>query len=363
MQFEENILESGMDNLNNFLFGGSNSTTTQSSSRYVHTTEDPLFQDTFFHPSLIPDNAACKAVLHVEMGGSGVRVWDVLILVPDLVFLTFLFYRFSNTRLRLRSSKSSVERMIYSLTVSQALVSTMRCFLSMILFLSQPDHWISDTLLWTCAHLISLSMEITVAVLSVADKLDTVKHCRMTILVSALVSCLVVSVGLYLELSSPYYGYQVMATGYQLYGAGGPRCEAVTSFVMVLFYVVLMTVRLLLSNKNLNSEDAGRRHNLYLALMITINAVSCLGAALTSVHVNSGLCLSDISRYFYSVFIGPLIYICFIQTHFNSPLDSFQFSYRSQLDEEDEYHEDDVYGNLSSDSVNILRSPVVNEHI
>ena len=103
MDVEENLLESGMDKLSDLFSWGNDSngttTTEASTTGHIHTTENPLFRDTFFHPDLIEDNAACKAILHIEIGGSMIRLWDVLILIPNLVFIFFLFFRLSSTRL------------------------------------------------------------------------------------------------------------------------------------------------------------------------------------------------------------------------------------------------------------------------
>ena len=43
------------------------------------TTEDPFFRDAFFHPSLIPDNEPCKAVLHYHLGNTNLRVRAFLV--------------------------------------------------------------------------------------------------------------------------------------------------------------------------------------------------------------------------------------------------------------------------------------------
>ena len=49
------------------------------------TTEDPFFRDAFFHPSLIPDNEPCKAVLHYHLGNTNLRVR--VFLVFDLLIV------------------------------------------------------------------------------------------------------------------------------------------------------------------------------------------------------------------------------------------------------------------------------------
>ena len=100
--------------------------------------------------------------------------------------------------------------MIYSMVVSLALVSALRCFLAILLYLWHPEHYIADTLVWSCGHLIMLTIELTIGVLVMTGaKLDTVTHCRTVVIGSGLVSVIVTSIKLYYELTHPYYGYQV----------------------------------------------------------------------------------------------------------------------------------------------------------
>ena len=100
--------------------------------------------------------------------------------------------------------------MIYSLVVSLALVSALRCLLAILLYLWHPEHYIADTLVWSCGHLIMLTIELTIGVLVVTGaKMDTVTHCRTVAICSGLVSVIMTSVQLYYELTQPYYGYQV----------------------------------------------------------------------------------------------------------------------------------------------------------
>ena len=110
------------------------------------TTEDPFFRDAFFHPSLIPDNEPCKAVLHYHLGNTnlrvrvflvfsllivyGIQVWDLIILIPNLAFLLFLFYKLPSTRLKLRATNSQLFRSIYSIVLTCSLASALRYFLT-----------------------------------------------------------------------------------------------------------------------------------------------------------------------------------------------------------------------------------------
>jgi len=349
----ENI-EGTIQEVSSILFGSNNETAIDNS---VSTTEDPFFQDTFFHPTLIKDDASCKAILHVHIGSSNIRVWDILHLIPNICFLMFLFFRLASTRLRLRTINSNVINMFYSVVVALAITSATRCFIAIILFLSNPSHDITDSLIWECCHMIFLTTEISVGILAMsAGRNDNLRHCRIVIFISGLVSLIVSSIQLYFELSKPYYGFMILKSGYHIYGQGGPVFIAVKSFLMVLFYFTMFTLRMT-PVKHEALVSPGFRYNTYVVTMISLNIISCVGAAMLAVQINSGLCLDNMAKYFYFSCFAPVIFFCFLQSHFSTSQSNFQFSYRSQLDEEDEYHEDDLYGNIS------ISSNISNEHM
>ena len=134
-----------------------------------------------------------------------------------------------------------------------------------------------------------------------------------------------------------------------MYGSGGPVFAAVMSFIMVLFYFIMLVVRMS-SAKHGALISPGFRYYLYLVSLLSLHSLACVGAATLSVQINSGLCITNITKYFYFTLLAPLTYICFLQTNLSTAHTNFQFSYRSQQDDEDEYHEDDLYGNISISS-------------
>ena len=83
--------------------------------------EDPFFRDSFFHPDLIPDSEPCKEILHFQVGASSIRLWDLLLLLPNLAFLLFLFYRLPSARARLGASPSHLHRCLYHLVLASSL--------------------------------------------------------------------------------------------------------------------------------------------------------------------------------------------------------------------------------------------------
>ena len=219
----EDVIGDTISEVSNVLFGKIKSNESTAWSE-LSTTEDPFFQDTFFHPALIEDDASCKAILHVHIGSSNLRVWDILLLVPNIGFLMFLFFRLSSIRMRLRTTNSNVISMMYSMMVALSLTSAFRCFIAIILYLSNPVHDITDSLIWQCCHMIYLTVELTNGVLAMTGgRRDTLSHCRMVVTMCGLVSLVMCSVQLYMELSQPYYGFIILKNGYRIYGQGGQR--------------------------------------------------------------------------------------------------------------------------------------------
>ena len=57
-----------------------------------------------------------------------IQVWDLLILIPNLAFLLFLFYKLPSTRLKLRATNSELFRSLYSIVLTCSLASALRYF-------------------------------------------------------------------------------------------------------------------------------------------------------------------------------------------------------------------------------------------
>lgn len=124
-------MEQGLDWISKELVGDNSSSTEDPGPGLedpMPTLEDPFFRDSFFHPDLIPDSSPCKAVLHYHVGASSIRLWDLLLLLPNLAFLLLLFYRLPSARAWLRASSSNLHRCLYHLVLcfTQVLQVTIR---------------------------------------------------------------------------------------------------------------------------------------------------------------------------------------------------------------------------------------------
>jgi len=330
---ETEILEKGIEEISGFFFGTSNSTAEEDSGPV---TEDPFFQDTFFHPTLIKDDEPCKAILHYQIGGSFLRVWDVLILLPNLGFLFFLFYRLPTTRLRLRATNSSLYRILYSLVFTCSLVSSLRCFTAMLVHMANPAHDVANTVIWIFARFVFLSSELSVSVLCLtAASADRPGHSRRVLFVSSTTAFILCSIQAYLEIAKPFYGFQVMQSGYQIFGHGGPIFWAATSAMLVTFYSLVLFASLC-PTKHLTLLPHPRLFYCYAMVQLVTNMLATLGATLIAINNHSGMCLTNMTSYAYFTLLSPVTYLCFLHTWITGSQPSLLFSYRAQLDEEEE---------------------------
>jgi hypothetical protein len=171
-------------------------------------TEDPFFRDSFFHPDLIADDEPCKAILTAHV--SGLRVWDLAILLPNIAFLLFLFYRLSSTRQKLRATNSQLHRSLFFLVLACSLASALRCLLAMLLHLDSPQHDTANKVVWVAGRFVLLTGELSVAAFAAAFGVpDSRAAVRRVTLGCGLLALAVCAVQAYLEIYRPFYGLQV----------------------------------------------------------------------------------------------------------------------------------------------------------
>jgi len=332
---ETEILEKGIEKISDFIFGSVNNTE-EVEEDSAPVTEDPFFQDTFFHPTLIKDDEPCKAILHYHIGGSFLRVWDVLILLPNLGFLFFLFYRLPTTRLRLRATSSSIYRTLYSLVFTCSLVSSLRCFIAMLVHMANPAHDIANTVIWIIARFVFLSSELSVTLLCLtAGSADRPGHARRVLFFSSIIAFILCTIQAYLEIFQPFYGFQVMHSGYQIFGHGGPVFWAITSAMLVTFYSLVL-VASFCPTKHLTILPHPRLFYCFIFVQLVTNMLAGLGATLIAINNHSGMCLTNMTSYAYFTLLSPVTYLCFLHTWITGAQPSLLFAYRAQLDEEEE---------------------------
>ena len=116
-----------------------------------HKASKAFDEDDFFtHSNHLPKGQGCIKILRATVGGQpdGVRVWDVLVLIPALTFLLFLAARSGKAGVKLRSVESPIFRAFYGLVVICAVLGVARCFAAMIVASAASGAGTGETWLW-----------------------------------------------------------------------------------------------------------------------------------------------------------------------------------------------------------------------
>ena len=125
------------------------------------------------------------------------QVWDLIILIPNLAFLLFLFYKLPSTRLKLRATNSELFRSLYSIVLTCSLASALRylpeqtktlllalrsnltrCLLSMMLHLDSVEHDLANKGVWVTTRFLLLTAELSVVAFGCAFGVRENKVCE-----------------------------------------------------------------------------------------------------------------------------------------------------------------------------------------
>ena len=111
------------------------------------------------------DTSSCKQILFEGITStSTVRAWDILILIPNLCFLAFLFFRLKRAKEKLTSVNTPTLTILYSLVWICCLGSIFRCFMSMIIAMitQKQIEEKEDKLLWLILRMLLFATEVCV---------------------------------------------------------------------------------------------------------------------------------------------------------------------------------------------------------
>lgn len=102
---------------------------------------------------------------------SSIRLWDVAILIPNLLFLGFLCLLFQRARIKLYATNSPIFLCFYGLIWICAIFSVLRSVISMGLSSAHVKPEVQDItnkILWTIVRFVLLTAEISVLIFSLA---------------------------------------------------------------------------------------------------------------------------------------------------------------------------------------------------
>lgn len=99
---------------------------------------------------------------------SRVRIWDLIILIPNALFVLFLVVRFNKAQLKLRATSSPIFLTFYSLVWGNVMISLVRCAVSMTVNAAMPVGGLVDKILWVTVRFFLLATEMSVVIFGLA---------------------------------------------------------------------------------------------------------------------------------------------------------------------------------------------------
>lgn len=97
-----------------------------------------------------------------------VRIWDLIILIPNALFVLFLVVRFNKAQLKLRATSSPIFLTFYALVWGNVIISLVRCAVSMTVNAAVPLGGLVDKVLWVVVRFFLLATEMSVVIFGLA---------------------------------------------------------------------------------------------------------------------------------------------------------------------------------------------------
>lgn len=295
----------------------------------------------------IDSNFVCKKILFISIcQGTGMRAWDVLLLLPALFFLVFLGIRWSSTKRKLLATHSMMFRTFHFLVGSNVALALARSLISMILHgVAEPDKaQVFDKTLWIILQSYMLFTEICVLVFGLCgSQFDSLRSMKKVILVSVLMSlAFTVSLSVF-EFSEADTSFEVFynSSKYFIYGYGGASFCFATSILLSIAYATTLLCSMVPKIRNRLSITDKPPFYQFCGLLMATHCLMAIGAGMIYINGNpNGLCLLNLASFLYVAFFAPLTFIVFLNPLFHSNQPTLMFTYKAQLDDIDEEDED-----------------------
>lgn len=283
--------------------------------------------------SPVEEEFYCKLVLYTEILNTRVRLWDIIILVPNALFLLFLVFRFNRARLKLRATSSPIFFAFYGLVFLNVVISVIRCVVSMTVNAAAVVGGYVDTILWITVRFFLLSTEMSVVIFGLAfGHLDSRSSIRHVLLATSFISLAFSTSQGALEVFAPDESFRIHSKDFNLFGHGGMLFWFSSSVVFSLVYLIILLLPWTRLRERL-ALPTKRSFYFYILFLALLNINQSVGSGLLFCGIQEGLCVVDVTTYIYFTFFTPLVYHTFLSEFFGVSQPSIMFSYKAQVDD------------------------------
>lgn len=276
----------------------------------------------------------CKLILYWELGNSRVRVWDLAILVPNVVFLVALAFRFDRARHKLRATSSAIYFTFYVLVVMNTVVSVVRCVVSMTVNAALPAGSNTDKVLWVVVRFFLLATELSVIIFGLAfGHLESRTSIQRVLIFTTVLSLSYSCTQGTLEIIAPDENFYVSHKDYNIFAHGGMLFWFTSSIVFAVLYFCIFILPWIGLRDRLSLPPIRKSFYFYVLFLAILNTVQAVGSGLLYYKQTCGLCIVDVTTYIYFTLLTPLVYRAFLSEVFSVSPASILFSYKAADDE------------------------------
>nr|DBA18509.1 TPA: hypothetical protein GDO54_016746 [Pyxicephalus adspersus] len=189
-------------------------------------------------PGVISPNVTmphmCLVILYEDIRSSRVRYWDLMLLIPNVLFFAFLLWKLPSARAKIRVTSSPIFTTFYILVFVVALVGITRAIVSMTVS-SSSVATVTDKVLWEITRFFLLAIELSVIILGLAfGHLESKSSVKRVLAITAVLSLgYSVTQG---TLEILYPDSHLSAQDFNIYGHGGRHFWLVSSCFFFLTY-------------------------------------------------------------------------------------------------------------------------------
>lgn len=314
-----------------------------------------LITTTYFNDSNTTylDKHFCYKVLYWDLPNSKIKLWDMLILVPNVIFFSYLLLKLSSVLTTLKRFNRYIFTVLFALVFISQSLGIARCVVSMTVH--NDIYSIADRVMWLILKFFLLASELSVLTFGILfGHLDSKSSIQRVLTVTFLASLIYSSTQGVLEFLHKNDSFHFIHDGssdYTLFGHGGMIFWFTSSFILSMIYA---TICLLPSTNLIPPSTLPKKKSFYVycGILSTLNCLQGVGSVMLYVGVVPGFCILDLTTYLYFTCFAPLIYLVFLYSFMNSKrFPSLLFSYRHQSEYSDNYE------NNSEDDDLLVPSP------
>ncbi|KAL9960873.1 hypothetical protein ACROYT_G034379 [Oculina patagonica] len=266
----------------------------------------------------------CQRILYGTINDSAIRIFDVILVIPNFLFLMFLMYRLGMNHVRLYKIRCPIVKTVYFMVFFVCIVGIVRCFVSMLLTSILNQHHkdsLPTKILWLVLGCCLLGVELSVIIFGVwaGNMQDGRQGVRRVLCVASICAIAYSSAQATLEfVRCPGVNGRIYGKAkYDLYGHGGLLFMSSTSLflAMVYFVIVILPCTKL---RECCIIPARKSFYVYCAVLCVVNLLQGCASLLLYTSVTESLCLLDFTMFVYYTLFGPMVYWTFLKDFFKT---------------------------------------------